>query len=165
MSVFFFQLSIFMAGNERKRYRWKDTDVPNLNQKVMSVQKIYIFFLKLGSSTIYNMIRYIHLYTSVWSYQNPNCRSTLIYMSLRLFILKCLARIQFLDRMHFKKISTFLAWAVLTFLSHFSAKQFLSSSEHLTDNLILLTSLQMAAGSVLFLKMMISGVEEVNIPQ
>ena len=86
-------------------------------------------------------------------------------MSLRLFILKCLARRQFLDRMHFKKISPFLAWAVFTFLSHFSAKQFLASSEHLTDNLILLTSLQMAAGSVLFLKMMISGVEEVNIPQ
>ena len=64
-----------------------------------------------------------------------------------------------------KKISTFLAWAVFTFLSHFSAKQFLSSSEHLTDNVILLTSFQMAAGSVLFLKMMISGRDEVNIPQ
>ena len=64
-----------------------------------------------------------------------------------------------------KKISTFLSWAVFTFLSHYSAKQFLSSSEHLTDNVILLTSLQMAAGSVLYLKMMICGREggEVNI--
>ena len=64
-----------------------------------------------------------------------------------------------------KKISTFLSWAVFTFLSHYSAKQFLSSSEYLTDNVILLTSLQMAAGSVLYLKMMICGHEggEVNI--
>ena len=65
--------------------------------------------------------------------------------------------------MVFKKISTFLAWAVFTFLSHFSAKQFLSSSEHHTENVILLTSLQMAAGSVLFLKLVISGSGEVEI--
>ena len=68
---------------------------------------------------------------------------------------------QYPNRMleNIKKISTFLAWAVFTFLSHFSAKQFLSSSEHLTDNVILLTTLQMAAGSVLYLRMMICGRE------
>ena len=33
----------------------------------------------------------------------------------------------FAQRMDFKKISIFLAWAVFTFVSHFSAKQFLSS--------------------------------------
>ena len=66
--------------------------------------------------------------------------------------------------MDFKKISTFLAWAVFTFLSHFSAKEFLSSSEHLSENVIVLTSLQMAAGSVLYLKLVISGGGgEVNI--
>ena len=59
--------------------------------------------------------------------------------------------------MEWKKVSIFLAWAVFTFCSHYSAKQFLSSSEHLTENVILLTSLQMAAGSVLFLKLTISG--------
>ena len=59
----------------------------------------------------------------------------------------------------FKKISTFLAWAFFTFVSHFSAKQFLSSSKHLTENVIVLTSLQMAAGSVLYLRMMICGRE------
>ena len=66
---------------------------------------------------------------------------------------------QFPDTMEdlFKKISTFLAWAVFSFLSHFSAAKFLSSSEHLTENVILLTTLQMAAGSVLFPKRMISG--------
>ena len=55
-----------------------------------------------------------------------------------------------------KKISTFLAWAAFTFLSHISAKQFLSSSKHLTENVIVLTSLQMAAGSLLYLKLVIS---------
>ena len=68
---------------------------------------------------------------------------------------------------NFQKISTFLAWAVFTFLSHFSAKQFLSSSEHLTENVILLTSIQMAAGSVLYLKLVIwrggGGGDEVKI--
>ena len=59
-------------------------------------------------------------------------------------------------RENIKKISTFLAWAVFTFLSHFSAKQFLSSSNHLAENVILLTSLQMAAGSVLYLQLVIS---------
>ena len=64
-----------------------------------------------------------------------------------------------------KKISTFLAWAVFTFVSHFTAKQFLSSSKYLSENVIVLTSTQMAAGSVLYLKMMICGREggEVNI--
>ena len=62
-----------------------------------------------------------------------------------------------------KKISTFLAWASFTFLSHFSAKQFLSSSEHLSENVILLTSLQMAAGSVIYLILVISGGWEVKI--
>ena len=56
-----------------------------------------------------------------------------------------------------KKISTFLAWAVFTFVSHFTAKQFLSSSKHLTENVIVLTSLQMAAGSILYIKFIISG--------
>ena len=56
-----------------------------------------------------------------------------------------------------KKISTFLAWAVFTFVSHFTAKQFLSSSKHLSENVIVLTSLQMAAGSVIYLKLLISG--------
>ena len=66
---------------------------------------------------------------------------------------------QFLNTMkeNVKKISTFLAWASFTFLSHFSAKQFLSSSEHLSENVILLTSLQMVAGSVLYLILVISG--------
>ena len=54
-----------------------------------------------------------------------------------------------------KKISTFLAWAVFTFVSHFTAKEFLSSSEHLSENVIVLTSLQMAAGSLLYLKFVI----------
>ena len=63
-----------------------------------------------------------------------------------------------------EKISTFLAWAVFTFLSHFTAKQFLSSSKHLSEAVIVLTSLQMAAGSVLYLKFIISrGGGEVNI--
>ena len=62
-----------------------------------------------------------------------------------------------------KKISTFLAWAVFTFVSHFTAKQFLSSSKHLTENVIVLTSLQMAAGSVLYLKLVISRGGEVEI--
>ena len=63
-----------------------------------------------------------------------------------------------------KKISTFLAWAVFTFVSHFTAKQFLSSSEHLGENVIFLTSLQMAAGSLLYIKFIISGGgAEVNI--
>ena len=62
-----------------------------------------------------------------------------------------------------KKISTFLAWASFTFLSHFSAKEFLLSSEHLSENVILLTSLQMAAGSVLYLILVISGGWEVKI--
>ena len=70
-------------------------------------------------------------------------------------------------RENIKKISTFLAWAVFTFLSHFSAKQFLSSSNHLPENVILLTSLQMAAGSVLYLQLVISrgggGGEEVKM--
>ena len=64
---------------------------------------------------------------------------------------------KFSNTMEWKKVSIFLAWAVFTFCSHYSAKQFLSSSEHLTKNVILLTSLQMAAGSVLFLKLTISG--------
>ena len=67
--------------------------------------------------------------------------------------------------MDLKKISTFLAWAVFTFLSHFCAKQFLSSSKHLTENVIILTTLQMAAGSVLYLKLLISRDGEVKIIQ
>ena len=72
---------------------------------------------------------------------------------------------QFLNTMkeNVKKISTFIAWASFTFLSHFSAKQFLSSSEHLSENVILLTSLQMAAGSVIYLILVISGGWEVKI--
>ena len=55
-----------------------------------------------------------------------------------------------------KKISTFLAWAIFTFISHFSAKEFLLSSAHLTEAVIVLTSLQMAAGSLLYLKFFVS---------
>ena len=55
-----------------------------------------------------------------------------------------------------EKISTFLAWAVFTFVSHFTAKEFLSRSKHLSEAVIVLTSLQMAAGSVLYLKLMIN---------
>ena len=65
-----------------------------------------------------------------------------------------------------KKISIFLAWALFTFLSHFSAKEFLSGSKHLSENVIVLTSFQMAAGSVLYLKLVISkggGDSEVKI--
>ena len=66
-------------------------------------------------------------------------------------------------RENFKKISTFLAWAVFTFLSHFSAKKFLSSSNHLIENVIVLTSLQMAVGAVIYLNLMIGGGGEVRI--
>ena len=66
-------------------------------------------------------------------------------------------------RENFKKISTFLAWAVFTFLSHFSAKKFLSSSNHLSENVIVLTSLQMAVGAVIYLNLMIGGRGEVRI--
>ena len=62
-----------------------------------------------------------------------------------------------------EKISTFLAWAVFTFLSHFAAKEFLSRSNHLSENVIVLTSLQMAAGSVLYFKLLIIGGGEVRI--
>ena len=55
-----------------------------------------------------------------------------------------------------KKISTFLAWAVFTFISHFTAKEFLLSSAHLPKSVIVLTSLQMAAGSLLYLKLVLS---------
>ena len=62
---------------------------------------------------------------------------------------------QFPSRMkeNIKKISTFLAWAVFTFVSHFTAKEFLLSSAHLPEAVIVLTSLQMAAGSLLYLKL------------
>ena len=59
--------------------------------------------------------------------------------------------------MDLKKISTFLSWAVFTFFSHYSAKLFLSNTDYLTENVIILTSLQMACGSLIFLKLLVSG--------
>ena len=56
-----------------------------------------------------------------------------------------------------KKIFTFLFWAVFTFFSHYSAKLFLSNTDYLTENVIILTSLQMACGSLIFLKLLVSG--------
>ena len=58
--------------------------------------------------------------------------------------------------MDLKKISTFLCWALFTFFSHFFAKIFLSSSSHVIENVILLTSLQMACGAALYVKFIIS---------
>ena len=63
--------------------------------------------------------------------------------------------------MKFKQISTFLSWAVFTFVSHFFAKIFLSNTAHVLENVVLLTALQMATGSVIFIKLILSG--EVNI--
>ena len=61
-----------------------------------------------------------------------------------------------------KKIFTFLFWAVFTFFSHYSAKLFLSNSEYLTKNVIILTCLQMTCGSLIFLKSLTSG-EVINV--
>ena len=63
--------------------------------------------------------------------------------------------------MKFKQISTFLSWAVFTFVSHFFAKIFLSNTAHVLENVVLLTALQMATGSVIFIKLILFG--EVNI--
>ena len=59
--------------------------------------------------------------------------------------------------MNLEKISTFLCWAGFTFISHLFAKTFLSNTEKLIENVILLTTLQMACGAVIFVKSIILG--------
>ena len=53
-----------------------------------------------------------------------------------------------------KKIFTFLFWAVFTFFSHYTAKLFLSNTDYLTENVVILTTL--AFGSLIFLKLLVS---------
>jgi len=67
------------------------------------------------------------------------------------------------NMMEFKKITVFLSWAVFTFLSHYYAKIFLSNTQHLIENVIILTGLQMACGSIIYLKLFLSGeIPELN---
>ena len=59
--------------------------------------------------------------------------------------------------MDLKKISYFLAWTGFTFLSNWFAKLFLVRTEHLIENVIVLSTCQMASGSIIYLMVMISG--------